>query len=83
MAGVRNSKVGDFAFHPAVGIFALDVGADGGDEGADGPDAALWRAKLKAEWSGVAMDGSSHANFVCYFNGNDPRHACHNFLVLL
>jgi hypothetical protein len=52
MAGVRNSKIGDFAFDPTVRIFALDVGANGGDEGADGPDTTLGRAELEAELVG-------------------------------
>jgi len=48
VSGVGGAEVGDFAFDPGVGIFAFDVRADGGDEVADFPDAALWRAEGEA-----------------------------------
>ena len=52
MSGVGGAEVGDFAFDPGVGVFALDVGADGGDQVADIPDAALGGAESKAELVG-------------------------------
>ena len=45
MAGLGSAEVGNFAFHPGVGIFALDVGADGGDQVADLPHSAFGRAE--------------------------------------
>ncbi|MCU1318967.1 MAG: hypothetical protein JWP98_485, partial [Edaphobacter sp.] len=41
VAGGGGAAVGDLALDPDVGVAGLDLLADVGDEGADGPDAAL------------------------------------------
>ena len=47
VAGGRGAAVGDLALDPEVGVVALDLLADAGDEVADGPDAAVgwWSAR--------------------------------------
>ncbi len=52
MSGLGGTEVGDLAFDPGVGVFALDVGADGGDQVADFPYAAVGRAKVEAHLVG-------------------------------
>jgi len=52
MSGLGNTEVGDFAFDPGVGIFAFNVSADGGDQLADFPHAAVGRAESEAELIG-------------------------------
>jgi hypothetical protein len=41
VAGRGRAAVGDLAFNPQVGVSGLDLAADAGDEGGDGPDATL------------------------------------------
>ena len=52
MAGIGRAEVGDLAFHPRVGIFALDMRANGRDQFADFPDPALGRAEAEAHLVG-------------------------------
>ena len=52
MAGIGGAEIGNFAFDPSVRIFALDMGADGGDQVAHFPDAALGWAETEAHLIG-------------------------------
>ena len=61
MAGIGGAEIGDFAFDPGVGIFALDVGADGGDQVANFPDAALGRAEAESHLVGEGHCGQCTA----------------------
>jgi hypothetical protein len=48
MPGLGRPEVGDFAFHPNVGIAALNSGTDGAHQIGHAPDAASGRL-LKSE----------------------------------
>ena len=58
MAGIGGAEVGDLAFDPRVGIFALDVRADRANQFADFPDPALGRAEAEAHLVGERHVGS-------------------------
>ena len=59
VAGGGGAAVGDLAFDPEIGMGGLDLLADAGDEGGDGPDAAFGRLGFgrlwvsRRDWAGV------------------------------
>ena len=52
MSGLGGAEIRNFAFDPGIGIFAFDVGADGGDQVANLPYAAVGGAEVEVPiWS--------------------------------
>src|SRR5579871_5210238 len=52
MSRFGRTEVRNLSFHPGVGVFALDVRADCGDEVAHLPDTAVRRAEVEAKLVG-------------------------------
>ena len=52
MTGFGRAEIGDFTFHPCVGILPLDVSADGSDQVMDLPNAPFGRAEVEAHLVG-------------------------------
>src|SRR5262249_50619061 len=52
VSGLGSAEVGNFSFDPGVGVLALDMRSDGGDQVADFPYTAVGGAKVKAHLVG-------------------------------
>jgi hypothetical protein len=71
VAGGSGAAVGDLAFDPEIGEGSFDLLADVGDEGADGPDAALGDCGGR-EWFGFSR-GTAGGGFGCRIYGRGDR----------